>query len=103
MRIDEVHGADMLHVNGNYNVGGDVLSPLDTKAKQLPKEQVFVVSKLDVAEENSKESCLNLNSPALDDALPLDLGFVARHHVSDQEHKKLIKTRVDTQGKGPAL
>ena len=40
-RINEVHGAEILHVSGDDNVGGDGLIRLDTKVNPLPEEQVF--------------------------------------------------------------
>ena len=102
-RINEVYGADVSHTNGNCNVGSDRLSRLGTKAKQLPEEEVFMISKLDISEKTSNESCLNLNLFTFNDAFLLDLGYVARHKISDQKHKKIINARTDKQGKGPAL
>ena len=102
-RINEVHGADMLHVSGDENVGGDRLSRLDTKANQFLEEQVFMISKLEITEEKSKELFLNLNLPTFDYVFPLDLGYVASHQSSDQECKKLIHLKTIKQGKGPAL
>ena len=103
MRVTEVCGADASHISGCNNVGGDGLSRLETKENQLPEEQVFMISKLAITEESSKELCLNLNLPTFDDVFPLDLGYVARHQMSDQEYEKLINSRTIKQGKGPAL
>ena len=44
-----------------------------------------------------------MNLPTSDDAFPLDLGYIARNQISNQELKKLINARTDKQGKGPAL
>ena len=93
-RIKCDHGADIVHVKGEDNVGGDGLSRLDTEAEDLPEKDDFVLCELDVVTDRPKQLYLNLNLPTFDDIFPLDLENIARNQVSDSEHEDLLKGRM---------
>ena len=78
IEISDEYGAEIIHIDGDKNTGGDGMSRLPTKATTIQEKEVFLKQKL----------------YTFDDIFPLDLNHIKKEQESNEQLKKLDKKKL---------